>query len=151
MFYPKIIKLIIWTINVSSHVFCNSFMAYLFIKYHCTRVETEAPTQVEVETEPESVVDNTFLVNQGRHPSIFLPCFGSIKIFESYLCISLWYKCLLSSYLMHYLPWFRINPFRWVCLCRRPDLIAYSCLVPVEVGRWQGHHHPQVIGCLLNS
>jgi len=42
-------------------------MAYLFIKYHCTRVETEAPTQVEVETEPESVVDDTSLVNQGRH------------------------------------------------------------------------------------
>ena len=87
-------------------------MAYLFIKYHCTHVETEAPAQVEVETEPESVVDDTSLVNQGRHLSIFLPNFGSIKIYESFLCISLWYKFLLSSYLMHYLPWFRINPFR---------------------------------------
>ena len=99
---------------MSSHVFCNSFMAYLFIKYHCTRVETEAPAQVEVETEApaqvevetesESVIDDTSLVNQGRHLSIFLPYFGSIKIFEFYLCISLWYKRLLSSYLMHYLP-----------------------------------------------
>ena len=79
MFYPKIIKLIIWTINVSSHVFCNSFMTYLFIKYHCTRVEIEAPAQVEVETELESVDDDTSLVNQGRHLSIFLPYFGSIK------------------------------------------------------------------------
>ena len=79
-------------------------MTYLFIKYHCTRVEIEAPAQVEVETELESVDDDTSLVNQGRHLSIFLPYFGSIKIFESYLCISIWYKCLLSSYLMYYLP-----------------------------------------------
>ncbi|XP_039829637.1 uncharacterized protein LOC120690853 [Panicum virgatum] len=38
--------------------------------WHLTRVlaiaETEAPTQVEVETEPESVVDDTSLVNQGE-------------------------------------------------------------------------------------
>ena len=52
-------------------------MAYLFIKHHCTHVETVTPEQVE--GEPENVGDDTSVEIQGRHLSILTPYFGSMK------------------------------------------------------------------------
>ena len=63
-------------INHVSHIICialQSSMAYLLIKYHCTRVETEMPDQEAGEHELEPVGDDTSFVTQGRHLSILLP------------------------------------------------------------------------------
>ena len=49
-------------INHVSHIICialQSSMAYLLIKYHCTRVETETPDQEAGEHESEPVGDDT--------------------------------------------------------------------------------------------
>ena len=56
-----------------SHVICialQSFMAYLLIKHHCTRVETVTPDQEAGEHEPELVGDDTSFETQSRHLSI---------------------------------------------------------------------------------
>ena len=47
----------------------QSFMAYLLIKHHCTRVETVTPDQEAGEHESEPVEDDTSFVTQGRHLS----------------------------------------------------------------------------------
>ena len=48
----------------------QSFMAYLLIKHHCTRVETVTPDQEEGEHESETVGDDASVETQGRHLSI---------------------------------------------------------------------------------
>ena len=51
----------------------QSFMAYLLIKHHCTRVETVTPDQEAGEHESETVGDDASFETQGRHLSILLP------------------------------------------------------------------------------
>ena len=48
----------------------QSFMAYLLIKHHCTRVEIVTPDQEECEHELEIVGDDASIETQGRHLSI---------------------------------------------------------------------------------
>jgi hypothetical protein len=48
-------------------------MAYLFIKHHCTRVETEEAEQVECDPESEPVADDAPMEIQGKHLCIPLP------------------------------------------------------------------------------
>ena len=53
-------------------------MACLFIKHHCTRVETV--TLEQVKGEPEIVGDDTPVETQGRHLCIFYPLY--VFLFE---------------------------------------------------------------------
>ena len=73
-------------INHVSHIICialQSSMAYLLIKHHCTRVETETPDQEVGEHESEPVGDDTTFVTQGRHLSISYPIFWINEVYES--------------------------------------------------------------------
>ena len=73
-------------INHVSHIICialQSSMAYLLIKYHCTRVETETPDQEAGEHESELVGDDASIEPQGRHLNIFYPIFWINEVYES--------------------------------------------------------------------
>jgi hypothetical protein len=58
-------------------------MAYLFIKHHCTRIETVTSEQEEGEHDSEAVGDDTPLrIKTGTYASFHL-YFGSMK----YICL----------------------------------------------------------------
>ena len=65
----------------------QSFMAYLFIKHHCTRVETVTPDQEEGDYVSETVRDDTSIETQGRHLSIFIPIFWIRGVYISVLVV----------------------------------------------------------------
>ena len=56
-------------------------MKCVFIKHHCTRVETVTPEQEE--GEPVIAGDDTPVETQGRHLNILTPYFGSMM----YMCL----------------------------------------------------------------
>ena len=60
-------------------------MAYLFIMYHCTRVETEAPEQEVDESQQDPIVDDAPVDTQGRHLSISWTLFW-INSYMSLVC-----------------------------------------------------------------
>jgi hypothetical protein len=61
-------------LSILSYVICislQSFIAYLFIKYHCTQVEAVTPEQEE--GEPDTVGDDTPLrIKAGTYASFHL-------------------------------------------------------------------------------
>ena len=61
-------------------------MACVFIKHHCTHVETVTPEQVE--SEPVFVGDNTPVKTQGRHLSISYTLSWINEVYVSCLCMS---------------------------------------------------------------
>ena len=61
-------------------------MSYLFIKHHCTRVETVTPEQEEVELETVGV--DASVVNQGKYLCIPYTLFWINEVYVSCLCMS---------------------------------------------------------------
>ena len=61
-------------------------MKCVFIKHHCTRVETVTPEQEEVE--PEIVGHDTSVGNQGRPLSISYTLLWINEVYMSYLRMS---------------------------------------------------------------
>jgi len=91
-----------------SHIICitlQSFIAYLLIKHYCTRVETVTPDQEAGEHESETVGDDASFETQGRHLSILVLYFGSMKFIRvSIVHELLLYQCLIRTYLILYQP-----------------------------------------------
>ena len=69
-------------------------MACVFIKHHCTRVETVTPEQVE--SEPVFVGDNTPVETQGRHLSISYTLFWINEVYVSCLHMSYYIYIYIS-------------------------------------------------------
>ena len=61
-------------------------MKCVFIKHHCTRVESVTPEQVE--GEPVFVGDHTSVETQGTHLSISYTLFWINEVYVSCLCMS---------------------------------------------------------------
>ena len=81
--------------NHSWHIYLSSII----------RVETVTPDQKECEHELEIVGDDASIETQGRHLSILVLYFGSMKFIRvSIVHELLLYQCLLRIYLMHYQP-----------------------------------------------
>jgi hypothetical protein len=84
-------------LSILSHVTCislQSFIAYLFIKHHCTRVEAVTPEQEK--GEPETVGDDTPVENQGRHLCIFSPIFWINEVYVSLFVHELLYVSMIA-------------------------------------------------------
>ena len=82
-------------LNHTSHTICipcQSFMAYLFIMHHCTRVEIVTPEQEELEL--QIVGDSTPVETQGRPLSISYTLFWINEVYVS--CLSMSYYIYMS-------------------------------------------------------